>query len=98
MSIFQQNLLWIDMFTLHTDGRQRDGGQRPFAIREKAVAAVVLNAGASCHVVVMHALRLAANAPDARKITRTKKRIRVTICISHEIEGTSFIALSQARA
>ena len=72
------------MFTLHTVGRQRDGGQRPFAIREKAVAAV-LNAGASCHVVVVHALRLAANAPDARKITRTKKRIRGTICLSHEI-------------
>ena len=49
------------MFTLHTVGRERDGGQRPFAIREKAVAAV-LKAGASCHVVVMHALRLAANA------------------------------------
>ena len=61
MSIFNQNLLWIDVFTLHTVGRQRDGGQRPFAIREKAVAAG-LNAGASCHVVVMHALRLAANA------------------------------------
>ena len=61
MSIFHQKLLWRDMFTLHTVGRQRDGGQRPFAIREKAVAAV-LNAGASCHVAVVHALRLAANA------------------------------------
>ena len=75
------------MFTLHTVGRQRDGGQRPFAIREKAVAAAVLNAGASSHVVVMHALRLAANAhfSSMPEKTRIKKRISGAICLSHEI-------------